>query len=60
MGHHPQELVANPPREVPGALATPPLLQKRATSLVLRCAFVGGVHQHVRIDDEHYRPSMAR
>ena len=59
MRHDTQELVADPPREMPGPALPPPLLEQRATAIVLFGSRVGRVHQDVGIDDEHYAPSMA-
>lgn len=56
MCHNAQELVANSPREVPRAIPLPPALDEGPTPLVLRRAHIGGVHEHVGIDDEHLTP----
>src|SRR5206468_6027695 len=59
MGRHAQELVQDRPGRVPGVRAPALAFEPVAAGDVERRVGVGGVHQHVGVDDDHYRPSMA-
>lgn len=59
MSNHPYELVDNAPCEMPGENLRAPSEKKRAAARMLRCALIGSINEHIRVDDKHYRPSMA-
>jgi hypothetical protein len=59
VGGHAQELVQDRPSGIPG-IGTPPLVLKPIAACGMkRRVFVGSVYEHIGVDDQHYRPSMA-
>ncbi len=52
MGDHAEKLIADAPRQEPGAAPCMPALQKRVTALVLGRRSIRSVDENVGVDDE--------
>jgi len=59
VGRNPEEFVDDPPGQIPGRGLSSPLLDPRPARRVKRRILIGRIDEDIRIDDEHYRPSMA-
>lgn len=59
MGRDAKELANNAPGQIPCYGLISPLLHEVKTSEVKRRVLIGGIDQDVRVDQEHYRPSVA-
>jgi hypothetical protein len=56
---HPKELIKDRPSRIPRVGTSTLALKPFTAGSVERRVAVGGVNQDIRVDDEHYRPSMA-